>query len=95
MGCLVLEVSRGDLAFKHMGIFADNTSSVSFKRPSAADSATLKISKQIKGRMGQTIHQKYINPEGAVACLACRVHHILSNGGSDSQLIYDVRVKGH
>ena len=43
LGYQVLEVSQGDLAFKHMGIFDDNTSSVSFKRPSAADSATLKL----------------------------------------------------
>ena len=27
---------------------------------------------------------------GAVEALACRVHHILSNGGSDQQLICDV-----
>jgi hypothetical protein len=45
--------------------------------------------------MGQTIHQESTGPEGAVACLARRVHHIHSNGGSDAQLICDVMVKGH
>lgn len=59
-----------------------------------ADSATLKISNQKNGKMGQTIHQGSIGPNGAVACLARRVHHILSNGGSDAQLICEVKVKG-
>ena len=44
--------------------------------------------------MGQTIHQESTGPDGAVACLARRVHHILSNGGSDTQLICDVMVNG-
>ena len=44
--------------------------------------------------MGQTIHQESTGPHGAVACLARRVHHILSNGGSDARLICDVLVKG-
>ena len=57
-----------------------------------ADAATLKISNQKNGRMGQTIHQESTGPQGAVACLARRVHHILSNRGSDGQLICDVKV---
>ena len=44
--------------------------------------------------MGQTIHQESTGPDGAVTCLARRVHRILSNGGSDAQLICDVMVKG-
>ena len=57
----------------------------------AADAATLKISNQKNGKMGQTIHQESTGSQGAVACLAQRVHHILSNGGSDSQLICEVK----
>ena len=59
----------------------------------SADSVTLKISNQKNGRMGQTIHQESTGPQGAVACLARRVHHILYHGGSDSRLICDVMVK--
>ena len=44
--------------------------------------------------MGQTIHQESTGPQGAVACLARRVHHILSNGGAESRLICDVMIKG-
>ena len=58
----------------------------------SADAATLKISNQKNGRMGQTIHQESTGAQGAVACLAHRVHHILSNTGSDSQLLCDVKV---
>ena len=59
-----------------------------------ADSATLKISNQKHGRMGQKIHQESTGPDGAVSCLARRVHHIISNSGSDAQLICEVMVKG-
>ena len=59
-----------------------------------AGSATLKISNQKNGKMGQTIHQESTGLHGAVAGLARRVHHILSNGGSDTQLLCDVKVKG-
>ena len=52
-----------------------------------ADSATLKISNQKNGRMGQTIHHQSTGDNGAVASLARRIHHILSNGGTDSHLI--------
>ena len=55
-----------------------------------ADSATLKISNQKNGRMGQTIHQESTGDSGAVASLARRVNHILSSGGSDKNLICDV-----
>jgi hypothetical protein len=55
-----------------------------------ADSATMKITNQKNGRTGQTLHQESTGPDGAVASLARRVHHILSNGGNDGQLICDV-----
>ena len=55
-----------------------------------ADSATLKITNQKNGRMGQTLHQESTGSEGAVAALARRVHHILSNAGSDQRLLCDV-----
>ena len=42
--------------------------------------------------MGQTIHQESTGSQGAVTCLARRIHHILSNGGSDSKLICEVNV---
>ncbi len=54
-----------------------------------ADSATMKISNQKNGRMGQTIHHESTDEKGAVAALAKRVHHILSNGGTEQQLICD------
>ena len=52
-----------------------------------AESATLKISNQKNGRMGQTIHHQSTGKWGAVAALARRVNHVLSNGGKESQLI--------
>ena len=55
-----------------------------------ADSATMKISNQKNGRTGQTLHQESTGVNGAVAALAHRVHHILSHGGSEDQLICDV-----
>ena len=59
-----------------------------------ADSVTLKISNQKNGRMGQTIHQETTGEKGAVAALAHRVHHILSNGGSENLLICNVFING-
>ena len=55
-----------------------------------ADSATMKISNQKNGRTGQTLHHETTGEKGAVAALARRVHHILSNGGTDQQIICDV-----
>ena len=52
-----------------------------------ADAATLKITNQKNGRMGNTIHHEAIKPpiaECPIKALAFRVHHILANGGSDS-----------
>ena len=56
----------------------------------SADAATLKTSNQKNGRMGQTIHQESTGPNGAVAALARRVHHILENDGDETKLICDV-----
>ena len=57
----------------------------------AADAATLKISNQKNGRMGQTIHQEATKDasKSAVKALAQRVQHILEHGGSDENLICD------
>ena len=55
----------------------------------SADAATMKISNQKNGRTGQTIHHESTGPNGAVAALARRVHHILANGGTESKLICD------
>ena len=55
-----------------------------------ADAATLKITNQKNGRTGQTLHHESTGAKGAVAALAKQVHHILSNGGSESHLLCDV-----
>jgi hypothetical protein len=53
-----------------------------------ADAATLKISNQKNGRMGETIHQKAIDkPECPVKALAYRVHSILENNGNCDSLL--------
>ena len=55
-----------------------------------SDSATLKITNQKNGRMGETVHQRATNKVGCpVQALARRVHHILSNGGTTKNLIGD------
>ena len=58
-----------------------------------ADSATMKISNQKNGQTGQTLHQEYNGASGSVVSLACRVHHILSNGGTEDQLTCNVHGK--
>ena len=56
-----------------------------------ADSCTLKITNQKNGRMGQTIHHFATHTSTCpVQAVARRVHHILSNKGSTSNLICDV-----
>ena len=48
-----------------------------------ADAATLKISNQKNGRMGQTIHQESLQENYCpVKALARRISHILTNGGT-------------
>jgi hypothetical protein len=53
-----------------------------------SDAATLKISNQKNGRMGETIHQRSIDKdECPVKALAHRVNHILTHGGSTDSLL--------
>ena len=59
-----------------------------------ADAATMKISNQKNGRVGETLYQEATGPNGAVACLATRVSHILGNGGNGDNLICDYCVDG-
>jgi hypothetical protein len=53
-----------------------------------ADAATLKISNQKNGKMGQTIHQEtFTEDHSPVKALARRVHHILTHGGDNTTLL--------
>jgi hypothetical protein len=82
--------------FSNMGFFKDDqivarTSTLSTLL--SCDSATLKISNQKNGRMGETIHQKATGHDLCpVKALARRIHHITSNGGDDSRLLCDYYV---
>jgi hypothetical protein len=59
----------------------------------SCDAATLKITNQKNGRMGDTVHQKATGQQNCpVKALAYRVHHILSNGGLQDRLLCDVYV---
>ena len=40
--------------------------------------------------MVQTLHHDTTGPKSAVADLACWVHHILSSGGSESNIVWNV-----
>ena len=56
----------------------------------SCDAATLKISNQKNGRMGETIHQEAVEKECCpIRALAIRVHHILINGGTNDTLLCD------
>ena len=63
----------------------------------SCDAATLKISNQKNGRMGETIHQEAVKDklENPIAALAYRVHHILSNGGNETNLLCDYFIDDH
>ena len=55
-----------------------------------SDSATLKITNQKNGRMGDTVHQKANGSQNCpIKALAYLVHHILSNKGTQDQLLCD------
>ena len=56
-----------------------------------ADQCTLKITNQKNGRMGKTITHKTVQDSvhGPVTAVARRVHHILSNGGTEDNLLSD------
>ena len=56
----------------------------------SCDAATLKITNQKNGRMGDTVHHEAISPaipECPVKALALRVFHVLSNNGTDDSLL--------
>ncbi len=86
------QFSVGDIGFWKDGKPLSRYSSLSTLL--TADSATMKISNQKNGRMGETIHHQSTGENGAVAALARRVHHILSNGGTEDNLICDVNIDG-
>jgi hypothetical protein len=56
-----------------------------------ADQCTLKITNQKNGRMGETITHETVKDaiHGPVTAVARRVHHILSNGGTEDFLLSD------
>ena len=81
------QFSVGDIGFFKNGKILPRRSPLSVLLE--ADSATMKITNQKNGRMGQTIHHQSTDERGAVAALAARVHHILSNGGDEDTLICD------
>ena len=56
-----------------------------------ADQCTLKITNQKNGRMGETITHETVRDasHGPVTAVARRVHHILSNGGTEENLLSD------
>jgi len=56
-----------------------------------ADQATLKITNQKNGRMGETITHETVRNQthGPVTALARRVHHVLTNGGTADNLLCD------
>ena len=57
--------------------------------------ATLKITNQKNGAMGQTIHQEATGDDSScpVQALTHRVHHILSNGGNGDMLLCSYKTK--
>jgi hypothetical protein len=81
-----MQFQVNNVGFYKNGKLLPRTSSL--KRLLEADAATLKITNQKNGRMGQTIHLPTIQDEHSpVKAVARRIHHILSNGGSEDDLI--------
>ena len=56
-----------------------------------ADQCTQKITDQKNGRMGETITHETVQDEihSPITAVARRVHHILSNGGTEQNLLSD------
>lgn len=79
---------------ENIGFFKDNKilpRKSNLKTLLTADSCTLKITNQKNGQMGETIHQNSIESKFCpVKSLARRVNHILTNDGSNTNLICDV-----
>ena len=82
------QFSVGNVGFFKSGRIVPRTSSLDTLL--TCDAATLKITNQKNGRMGETVHQK---TNGSVNCpvkaLAYLVHHILSHGGNEERLLCD------
>ena len=83
----------GNVGFFHNGVFITGTATLATLL--IADLATLKISNQKNGKMGQTITQhstgSYLCP---IKALAHIVHYILSEGGTNDTLLCSVGYKG-
>ena len=58
------------------------------------DSVTLKIANHTNRCMRQTLQQESIDTKGAMAYLSHRVHHILSNGDTEDNLLCDICCNG-
>jgi hypothetical protein len=75
----------------NIGFFKNNTlvpRTATLHELLSCTAATLKISNQKNGRMGDTIHQEALGTANCpVRALARRVHHVLSNGGNDNTLL--------
>ena len=87
----------GNVGFFKDGKILERTSPINILLK--ADAATLKISNQKNGRMGETIHQRAIDKDACpIKALALRVHHILTNGGTTDSLLcefYEDDKTGH
>jgi hypothetical protein len=85
-----IQFKVGNVGFFHKGAIVSR--SASLRVLLTCDAATLKMENQKNGRMGGTIHQEALdnNPDCPIQALARRVHHILSNGGTDENLLCDV-----
>ena len=82
------QFSVGDIGFFKDGKILSRTSSLEILL--TADAATLKISNQKNGRMGETIHHQAIGKEGCpIQALARRVHHVLHHKGTVNNLLCD------
>jgi hypothetical protein len=89
----VLATQTKQFQFDNVGFFKNNEV-VARQSPLSlllqCDSATLKISNQKNGRMGETIHQKSTGARRCpVKALAKRIHHINCNMGGPTCLLCD------
>jgi hypothetical protein len=84
-----VQFTVGNIGFFRNGKILSRKSSL--KTLLKAAQCTFKITNQKNGRMGETISHETVKDEqhGPVTATARRVHHILSNGGTDSNLISD------
>ena len=92
-GTRVLASRTKQFRIENVGFFKNNQI-VSRSSPLAlllsCDAATLKITNQKNGRMGDTVHQLATGtPDCPIRALAFRVHHVLSHGGTNTSLLCD------